>query len=287
MDKFGRKYNLAVQLATESAANVLQVALPFTLEFDITRNVFSSANVSSFRLYNLSEANRNKIRHNWDSYDDIRQISLKAGYGDNLPFVFSGQISAAWSVREGVNFITQIESFDGGDAYVNSTTAQQFPSGTAQKAVIDTLVTSLNGFGVKKGAIGDFPGTLPRGNSYTGSTVDTLNQLTRGGFFIDNGTANCLNYDEYIDGGLLVIDSSVGLLNTPVRQQNILTFDMIFEPRFIIGQAVQLRSQTASNFNGNYKIISLHHRGTISESVCGDAITTVGLLAPPELRLVK
>ena len=270
--KFDRNYSLSV--GTQNGG-VLTIEPPFTVEFDITRNILSSANTSSIRIYNLSQKNRNQIRKNVTDYDDQRSVILQAGYGTNLPIVFSGNISQAWSVRESVNFITQIESFDGGFAFANGITNTTFPAGTPQEVIMETLLDSLPGVSV--GALGSYPGQISRGNSYSGSTTDILGELSGGGFFIDNGKAYCLGNSEVIDGAIQIINAQSGLLGTPVREQTILNFDMLFEPRLIIGQKIQLQSLTDTNFNGFYKVISLKHRGLISPTVCGDAITSVGL----------
>lgn len=271
MNKFGRNYQLSVQTAD---GGILPITLPFTVEFDITRNTLTSANVCQLRLYNLSLLHRNQIRFNSSNYGQHRAIEFRAGYGANPPVVFTGNISQAWSVREGVNFITQIECFDGGFAFANGVTNTEFPAGTPQKAVISSLAETLPFTSV--GAVGDYPGQLTRGNSYSGNTTDLLRELSGGGFFIDNGKANVLGTNEYLESvsGITLIDSQSGLLGTPVLEETVVRFDMLFEPGLNAGQKILLDSITESNFNGDYKVTGVKHRGIISETVCGAAITT-------------
>lgn len=277
-EKFGRSFVLNVETQEGST---LVIKPPFTLEFDVTRNVLTSANVCSARVFNLNAHNRNQIRKNINDYGDQRLIRLQGGYGANLPLIFDGSITQAWSVREGVNFITQIESFDGGFAFANATSNFTAPAGATQKSVIESLIQDMAGYGVKLGSIGDFPGVLSRGNAYSGNTYDLLREMTGGRFFVDNGKAYVLADNECLEGTISTIDAAAGLLSTPVREQTIINFDMLFEPRLVIGQQIQLKSLTAdSNINGNYKVISLKHRGIISEAVCGSAVTSVGLLQP-------
>jgi hypothetical protein len=275
MDKIGRNYSLDIE--TEDGST-LTVEPPFTLEFDITRNTLTSANVCSFRILNLSLKHRNKIRFNSYDSNNFRSIAFFAGYGDNMPMCFNGNITQAWSVREGVNFVSQIESFDGGYAFVNAKAdgLSPFPAGTLKKTVITALASSLPNVSI--GAIGNFPGTIDRGFSGSGNTVKLLAELTGGGFFIDNGKVFCLNRSETVDGSISVINSQTGLLGTPVREKTFLSFDMLFEPRLQAGQQIILDSTTApGNYNGVYKVVSVKHRGVISDAVCGEAITTVGL----------
>lgn len=285
MDKFNRQYELAIKA---SDGGDIPVRPPFTLEFDIHRNVFSSANVASFRIYNLNPNTRARIYKDQYDFGVFRQIAFKAGYNPssvfqiepdqkNLSFAFVGNITQAWSVREGNNMVTQLECFDGGFAFVNAFTNNQFPKGTTPTTMMQAFFENLKEKGTEPGAIGDYTGQLSRGNSYSGSTIDILREISGGGFFIDNNKAHALKDDEALEGDIQVIDARSGLLGTPVREQTYLNFDMLFEPRLIIGQKVRLNSITGANFNSDYKVLSLKHTGTISGSVAGNAITSVGL----------
>lgn len=278
-EKFGRNYILKVELKDQTT---LTVKPPFTIEFDITRNVMTSANVASIRIYNLNSYHRAQIRKNINDNDAFRSIELKAGYGDTIADIFSGNITQAWSVREGTNFISQIESFDGGFAFANSISDITVVKNTPKLSVMETLIEDLTDAGISLGVIGSFPGSSTRGNAYSGNTTDILQELSGGRFFIDNGKAYILADNECVFGPVTLINAASGLLNTPIREQTIINFDMLFEPKLIIGQKVILQSTTTddSNVNGSYKVISLKHRGMISKAVCGDAITSVGLLQP-------
>lgn len=270
--KFNRRYEL--QVGTDDGKTLI-VRLPFTIEFDITRNTLTSANVCQVRIYNLNKLNRNRLRFNISNFGGpYRPIVLKAGYGDDLATIFSGNISAAWSVREGTNYVTQIECYDGGFAFVNGTTEKQFSAGTPTISVIKSLMNDLPE--TKPGAVGAYTGALTRGNTYSGNTAQILGQLTGGGFFIDSGRANALKTNEYAvaPGGILTLNAKSGILNTPILEQTIVRFDMLFEPSLNCGSAVFLESITEENFNGLYKITGIKHRGIISGAVSGQCTTS-------------
>lgn len=288
MLKLGRNYLLTISGTSINGAPIVpfSVALPFTIEFDITRNTLTSANVCQIRLYNLSQQNRNQLAKNETSGwgNPFINITLQAGYGtpstplitnsSQLPVIFSGGVSRGWSVREGVNFITQLECYDGGFAFITGKVNQTFPAGTPKQVIIANLISALPG--IQLGAIGNYSGVIPKQVTYSGNSIQVLNQLTGDGFFIDNGIGNALSTSEYSLGASppKLINASVGLLNTPIREQNLVRFEMIFEPTLVVGSGVQLLSSTDQNFNGTYKVTSVKHRGMISETVCGDAITT-------------
>ena len=88
--------------------------------------------------------------------------------------------------------------------------------------------------------------------------------------------AFALGTNEYVPSltGPLLINSQTGLLGTPVREQTLIHFDMLLEPSLNVGSSVELISSTADNFNGLYKITAVKHRGMISGTLSGSAITT-------------
>lgn len=274
-NKFGRNYKLTIQ--GEGLFDI-NLTLPITIEFDITRHTLSSANVCQIRLYNLSKDDRTQIYFNSFNCTNFRSINLTAGYGNNLSTIFSGNIHEAWSVREGVNYITQIECFDGGFGIVNSQidpNKATFPAGTPLKVVIASLMSQLQG--VTIGSIGNFTQVLSKSNTYSGSVAGVLSELTGGGFFIDQGKAYAIQSDEYVPDlsiPVKIISDKTGLLNTPVIEQSMCRFDMIFEPQLNVGGLISVLSKTNPLANGTYKVTGIKHRGTISAAVCGEAITT-------------
>lgn len=282
MNKFNRNYELRVQKVD---GDILFIRPPFTIEFDIQKNNLGSANHASIRIYNLSKNNRSAIRFDINNVNVFRSVTLKAGYGDDLSTIFNGNISQAWSIREGNNFITEIQSLDGGYALLNSVSNQTFADGATTGQIIRALFNDFSPT-VSIGAIGSYP-MIPRGSAYSGATKDLINQLTGQGFFINDNKAYALGDGDYIPGQLAFIDSESGLLGTPMLQNTIVSVDMIFEPRLIMYQSVFLNSRTAGAvFNKTYKVIGINHRGMISPSVCGTAVSHV-TLSPGIINLVQ
>ncbi len=286
MDKFNRNYLLSVQpprVLTNFVETVtqqdtlIQVARPFTVEFDISQATFGASREASFKIYNLSDTRRSQIRKDQTDYSFYRKIIFDAGYGNVIPNIFTGNILQAWSVRQGVDFITQVIAQGFGYAAVNSKIDLVFRAGERIQDVIEIMVNSLKSVGIAPGVIGSYPGTLLRGNSYSGNTIEILNALTGGGFFVYNGKAYCLNDNEAFGGQLTEISRDTGLIGTPTRENTYLYLDMIFEPRLQVGQWVTLKSITGDGVDNTWKVISLKHRGMISESICGTVVTNVGL----------
>jgi hypothetical protein len=111
--------------------------------------------------------------------------------------------------------------------------------------------------------------------------MDTIRQLTGGNVYVDNGKLFVLADNEYLETPTVpVINAASGLLATPVWEESIIHFTMLFEPSLVCGQLVTLESSTEPDLNGTYKVVSLRHSATISAAVAGDAVTEVGLSAP-------
>lgn len=282
-DKFGR--NFVLQISGPAFPTPLEITLPFTIEFEINRKNYGDTNSASIRIYNLSKQHRDQIIHDQMDTASIEHtlfITLQAGYGvgPNYPLIFKGNATRAYSTRQGTDFLTTIEAQDGGVAYTNAVSSHSFGAGTPITQVYETLIADLLPYGVSKGAVSEFTGTLGKGGGFCGNTVELLTELTNGNFFVDNLKANILTAFDAIGGNDVVINSSSGLLGTPLKEQQILLVDMLFEPRLVVGSTVTLDSTTVfGTYNGKHKVISVEHRATISAAVCGDAVTRVGLQA--------
>jgi hypothetical protein len=284
--KFGRAYTLT--LDSPAFAVPITIGLPFTIEFDILRNSYPSANDATIRIYGLSQYHRAQLVHDqWlDQYNaeaSAIYVQLQAGYGPGpiWPIVFKGNVTRGYSQREGNVYVTTLECRDGGLAWSNAYSTIQVPGGTSMQGVYEALINDLVPYGVSMGAVSKAVagGVVSKGQSFNGSTIDILRELSSGNFFIDNLAANVLGASDAV-GGTLTIDSSSGLLNTPIKEQQWLLFDMLFEPRLAVGSLVTINSITGAEvYNGQHKVASIHHKCIISAAVSGDAITHVGVEA--------
>lgn len=273
MIKFGLNYKLKIQV---NDTEEIEVKYPISCDFNIDRNTLSQANTSSFSLVNLDENTRNKIYKDQYQTTIYKGIEFYAGYGNDLSLLFKGNIKRAYSERIGTEFYTKIEAYDGGFAFVNGYSARSFTAGTSQNKVLDSLVSDLPN--LKKGVVGKgFEDDLKRGNVYNDNTMKVLRAITNDHVFVDNEKVNILLDEECLQGSVVKINANTGLIGTPLKEESSITFNIIFEPRLLVGQALYLESQTEKNFNGNYKVIGFKHSGMISGSVPSKVITSCNL----------
>lgn len=277
--KFGRTYSLKIQINDELEA--VEIDYPMTLDFQIQRNTFASANTGSFTIYNLGETRRRQIFH--DRYDTTlyRQIILQAGYQseDNTPLatIFQGNVRSAYSYKRKQDWTTVIEAFDGGYGILNGQVSASVGSPWSMTGAIKQLIGSMPN--VAMGTV-DLPDVqTSRGLSLFGNAWDCVRRLAGNNTaYIDNEKANIVKQGTYVTPpeGIPLIASSTGLLGTPRKLGALLEVDMIFEPRIVINQLVDLES-LETYYNGQYAVMGFTHRGTISGAICGDAITTLSL----------
>lgn len=278
MIKWQRNYKLVYTIPPEKEgedAESITITYPLTCEFDIKRDTFASANKATFRLYNLNLSNRNKIFQDIYNINRYCFVDFYAGYGDNMPLIFTGKVLKASSERSNVDMITTIEALD--NDIIQSYSSHTFEAGTSKKDVLNTLVGDFPN--VQLGATGTLEGTLPTTTVFDGLTFECINNFTGGHSFIDLNKLNTLQNNEVLgDVSIYKIDSSSGLLGTPRRQDAQVEMDVIFAPEITVGQLIEVESVTAPDqFNGQFKCIGIHHRGIISGAVSGEAKTTINL----------
>jgi hypothetical protein len=286
VDKLNRQYELTIQAID---GHELQFTLPYTIEFSVDRNNYSSPNTATITIYNLAPDTRNQLRKDAIDTDVSRRVTLKVGYGDNLSTVFDGTLDHCWSARQGTNFLTQMEARDNGFVYSNTNVSVYYSQGQTIRSVVDSVVKQLAQKGVTVGYIGDIKGSFPRSGAKQGLAMEILRELTNDTCFIDNNKIFVLGDKEAIIGPFEEISSATGLIGTPVLENTFLKAELILEPRLLICQKIKMNTTTGSNknnpsytygitnFNGDYKITGIAHRGTISPTVAGSATTSVVL----------
>jgi hypothetical protein len=277
--KFGRTFSMRIQIDDE--LNAVEFDYPLTVEFNIVRNTFASANTGSFTIYNLGIDRRRQIYH--DRYDTLnyRQIIMQAGYtsDQNTPLatIFQGNVQSGYSFKRKQDWTTKLECFDGGFGILNGQASVSVGAGWTPTSVVKQLVGSMPN--VTLGTV-SLPGVQnSRALSLFGNAWDIIRRLTGNNTtFIDNEKVNAVTQGTYITppDGIPLITSDTGLLGTPRKMGGLLEVDMIFEPRIVINQLVALESEE-TYYNGQYAVMGFTHRGTISGAVCGDAITTLSL----------
>lgn len=284
MQKFNRVYELKVdvvdlQRATPLAnvQRMVTIRLPLAIEFTISRQNQSSSQTGSFRIMNLPEDTRDKIRKDMFQTSRFRAIQFRAGYSNSsgtfMPIVFNGTVNTAYSYRDGTDWITEIDAFDGGQQIATSTVALSLDAGQTSANTLITLSALMPGL-PGTAIIGSFKTATKRGEVLLGNTWDFIQQKSNGLAIIDNGQVKALQYDEVIQAGLPVINDDTGLIGLPKLTPTMMELKMVFEPNLTLSQIVSVQSSSQPKINKNWKIMGLTHTGKISPTGAAGECTT-------------
>ena len=249
-----------------------------TINFNIQRSTMASLNSMQLSIYNLSDKIRSRIFQDRFRPGVYKRVVLQAGY-DNLSTVFIGNIFQAFSSREGTEIVTLIDARDGGFDTTGTVTSTAI-EGATKEDVVRALAADFENISVGQVNIdGDFK----RPVVLNGNNFALIRKYTDDRVFIDLEELKVLDDNDVIEGDVPLITSSSGLLGTPRRDDAYLSIDTIFEPRIIMGQVIEIQSDIAPQFDGQYKVIGVTHNGTISEAQGGECKSTFNLLVGSQL----
>ena len=285
MQKFQRNYKITFEIGQMSSGQdlipqeIIEVSFPYTLHFQTSTALNATGcGKCHLQLFNLPEQVQKKLYR--DNYTNTKYIlmELYAGYQEQMPLVFYGFVNQCYTSRDGgsVDYITDIQA----DSNM-LLTYYGFNNVTIAK---DTQIVDV----VKK-LTEEFPFYKPTyitpkikplasNKTFIGQTLDLLGrEYGNYEIFIDKGNFNILASNEVIPGDIYVVNADSGLLGSPRKSDQYLYFDMVFEPRLLLGQAIELASSSILWFNQLYKIYGIEHKGIISPSECGKVTTKVTL----------
>lgn len=275
--KFGRQFKLLIEV---DGGQIITINNPLSIQFTTNRNVNGLNNTLALDIFNLSKVHRDAIFADpFYSSNIQRHVELQAGY-DNLYTIFKGTYNTANSVRRGVNIVTHIDSTSGGYELQNAFVYQTANAGSTHASILQTLMGIMTGLPNSKMTPGVISPTYAQSVQQRpvvleGNVWSLIKKYSDGHAYIDLEKIYATKYNEYIAGGIPLIDASTGLLDTPKRNNSLIEVATLFEPRFSINQLVQLNSVVNTKYNGQYIIKGIEHSGIISDSVGGQLRTTV------------
>lgn len=275
-EKVNRYYRLTVQLTDKNdkpTDKAIVIENPFTINFTINRSIFAEINGADIEIYNLSYDTYRELF--WDYYSiGRRTVILEAGYEkENLSVIFIGDLWSCYTAREGTETVTRMNCLMGLKALGVMTDATL--SGATRYEVYKKAADDM---GLKLKVYSGENTKFTRPVSVSGNSFGIIQKYSDQSAFIDNNEIIVLNNEDAFKGDIIVINDNSGLLGVPEHEDAILTVRIIFEPRLVIGQIIEIQSQVAPMFNGQYKIYGIRHEGTISDAVAGKATTTLEML---------
>ena len=140
--------------------------------FSIEKTLTETLNTSTIRIYNLSPSSRKLVE------TPNNAVVLKAGYREDKGAItiFVGIVRRSLTIREGPDWVTELELDDGLIAYRDSKFSTSFKPGTL---AINVLTEASKQFGLP---VGKFPDSVldkqyPQGFSFVGRARDGMNKV--------------------------------------------------------------------------------------------------------------
>ena len=274
--KMNRHYRLTVQMVDEKGIpNEGKVIIedPITIRFAVNRTLFADVNAMDIDIYNLAPETYNQLFYDYFNVNR-RTVILEAGYEQmGLSVIFIGDMWSCYTSRQGSDLITRIHAIVGlkslplqTDATLENISRNQILKHVAHDMAMDIKIYSGEDIKFNR------PVTL-NGNSFA-----IIQKYSEGMAFMDNNQITVLDSYDAIEGDVALINDESGLLGVPEHEDALLRVKIMFEPRIIIGQIIEIKSRIAPMFNGQYKVYGIKHEGTISGAVSGEAVTTLDMM---------
>jgi hypothetical protein len=278
-NKFLRNYRIIINNPIQN--EYIEITLPLTAHIHIKRDPSAIASTADIIITGLSRATRDFVFKDRFNTQLFKPISVEVGYSNQLIQIFKGNIMYAFSRRAYPTVETIINAWDGGYDLINS--RSNFTVGKNQTTMDILNKLQKNLLYVNPGEMGDVDNAKTekyRGCVLNGNTFNLMKQYSNDKIHIDDLQTYILQDNEVINGVIPLINSATGLLGTPERYDTFVEVKMILEPSIMMQQVVDVESEIQSAYNGQYKVITVEHEALISDAVCGDAKTILGLLDP-------
>ena len=250
---------------------------PLRIVFSCDKSIAGGLGKLNLQIYNLNQQHREQIVR--DKTDrSYFPLVLRCGYenSQDLRIIFKGSIHFATNERAGADFITRIEALDGGVALNESFTTRTV---TNKQEAINGLIDDMAANNVVLGRNTD-TSQLSRPKVLVGSTNQLIKDLVNDEvqqYYIDNEQIYIIGNDEVISNYVPLVSVRTGLINTPEREAQQVTFVTLINPDIKLGNRVQLESATRPDLNGVYKVITANYNGDYDGANWSETVTGIAL----------
>ena len=245
----------------ELALDPIDPTQSLDVSFSIDRSLEPEPNAAQVQIWNLNPDHRSQL----EELDKV-PVSVEAGYEGQTSLIFLGSMRTVYTIREGADLLTLLESGDGETEYQQSRINVGIASGTSNTSVLDQIVKSLK---IGRGNLDTFAGQItaakqlfPQGGAISGQVSRVMTEITASlGFTwsIQNGAIQLLPRTQSLTGKAVSLTPSTGLVGSPsVDNKGVLTAQCLLIPDVFPGRLLVLESERLS---GNYKVEKCRYTG--------------------------
>ncbi|MDK9607117.1 phage protein [Lelliottia wanjuensis] len=243
------------------------------VKFSIRHTHDKTPNKATISVYNLNPTHRNLVVNKQYS-----KVSLSVGYGtpENCRLLYSGQISKPRTLREGVDYITEMECDDGATDYRNAFMSVTLAAGSTHSDVLEQCIKTMKD--IQPGVVGvDGSVTLSRGRVCYGMTRDVLTQVAGhhdADWSVQNGRLIILKADYCQPGEGTMLSQETGMINSPRVTNDGLEVSCLLNPSIQVGGLIRIDS-IVDDYDGDYKVTSIESTGDSHDNEWTSKITAV------------
>lgn len=209
------------------------------VDFDIKMSRSKTPNQGVIAIYNLAETDRKRIER------DAKSIRLYAGYDGDNKMIFTGDVIFASSMKETVDWKTEIKAGDGFRSFSQSITSRNYAAGTPVRTIVEQTAKDM-GIALKESA-NILKGAIDGSVTLHGKSQLELDQVVRtagGEWSIQDNELQVTPVTKPIDGDAIVLDASSGLLESPSVSEKGVAVRCQLHPDFRPGKVMKLESSS-------------------------------------------
>lgn len=280
-EKKQRVYRLTVQDVDENGFPIddyTVIQSPISIKFSVNRSLFADVNTLDIDIYNLAPQTYRKLFFDFFNMK-YRKVTLEAGYeSTGLSVIFMGEMWSCYTHREKCDVITKMHCIVGLKSMQARTDITL--AGIHRDKVLARVASDM---ALELQIYSTDDKIITRSVVLSDNSMAIAQQYSDNNAFIDNGRLIILKDTDAIKGYVPLINDESGLLGVPKHEDAILKIDMIFEPRIIVGQIIEVNSRILPMFNGQYKVFGVKHAGIISGATAGSVVTTLEMLVGSQI----
>lgn len=265
-----KRFQRNFELTIKGEGKTVVVKPPMNIIFSVDKSIGGGLNKAKIQVPNLSESSRLAIVKDKEEKKRI-PVVLRIGYKDNLDVIFQGTLHRGSNDRSGSDFISTLECLDGGEDYLQGFTSKTIDS---KDILVDEILKDMPN--TKKGKVTELP-PITRPKVLLGNPYQVLQKSLQPGekLFIDNERLSIVKDDEVISSYAPIVRASTGLLNTPQKESQKITFDTLMNSSIKLSGLCDLRSVVAPHLNGVYKVETMSYSGDYEGSDWKQTVTCI------------
>lgn len=228
------------------------------ITFKIDKTVLSDPNKATIQIYNLNKKSRTKFE------EKLARVILKVGYGEDekdLTQLFIGDIRRVAHVKQGPDWITEVEAGDGEIDFTGAQTNKSYVAGTPLKDVFNGVVSEFKDVKNNFTNALKFTGTLAQTFMATGSVSNVLDKITSRidkEWSIQDGELQVLDVGQPTFDSAVLISPETGLVGSPAK--TLIGFQVVslLNTQLKPARPVSIFSRDAQ---GLFRVQSVQHQG--------------------------